>query len=70
MQASRKISEVIVVNRAGITIKNQHARAGAISERRLRNEFRRKIKVEVGDEHGLTVRSGAGGRLISRFRDF
>ena len=52
IEMSRKTSEEIVFYGVALAIKNQHARRGAISERLLRDEFRRKIKVKVGDEHG------------------
>ena len=52
MQMSRKILEVIVFYRSGLAIEDEHPRGRAIGERLLGDEFGRKMKIEVGDEHG------------------
>jgi hypothetical protein len=52
VQMSGKIGEQIVLDRAGLPVEHQHPRGAAIGERLLRNQFRRKMEIEVGDEHG------------------
>ena len=51
VQMSRKILEEIVFYRADFVIEDEHSRCRAIGERLLGDEFRRKMKIEVGDEH-------------------
>src|SRR5689334_7116781 len=60
---SRKICELFVFQRAAMPLEHQHARGGAIGEGRLRDEFRRKMKVKVRDEHGLV------GTSVYRIRE-
>ena len=33
----------------------QHARGGAIGERLLRDQLRRKVEIEFRDEHGMSI---------------
>ena len=54
MQMSWEISEMVVFYCASLAVKHQHSRSRTISERLLCDEFRRKVKVEVGDEHGVS----------------
>ena len=46
-----EIPEVAVVKFAGAPIKNKHARSGAVCKRLLRNQFLRKMKIEIRNKH-------------------
>src|SRR5258706_15149473 len=46
----RKIAEVVIFESAGVAVHVQQPRAGAVRPRLLRDQFFRKMVVEVGDQ--------------------
>src|SRR5262249_26039246 len=60
-QRREVVKETVLVS-AGIAMEVQHARTSAHRQRFLRNEFFRKMEVEVGDPHRFRLEHSARAR--------